>query len=119
MRIRDRCCGFLGGGISSGWRRGVISVWEERRTTGGGLLDGVVWHVVGCSMFCWLSCLARAGLGYSLLGVVEKKWIGSRYKFKMQLSCEVGVWCWSGYAAQESDLFIKQASVMRCCRVVT
>jgi hypothetical protein len=36
-------------------------------------------------------------------------------KLKMQLSCEVGGWCWSGSAAQESNLFIKQAStsVMR------
>jgi hypothetical protein len=50
----------------------VIYAWAGRRTTGGGLLNGVDWHVVGYSVFCWLSYLARADLGYSLLGLWRK-----------------------------------------------
>jgi hypothetical protein len=50
----------------------MIYAWTGRRTTGGGLLDGVDWHVVGYSVFCWSSCLARADLGYSLLGLWRK-----------------------------------------------
>ena len=70
----------------------------------------MVWHVVGCSVFCWSSTCVIRGIGSLPRGCGEDGFRESWCKLKIQLSCDVGGWCLSGQGAWREQRVYKAGS---------